>query len=175
MVRCCKRTNTRKNTSKQKNTTFKEYKKIVELKSAGFAEFTFSASQILSKSFYLSDKKIKNLALDAALLFQIIDDIEDVIEYKSTKKIPSDIINRTKTYLWFLIDSPDSLSNKKLAEVMTSSKVITESLDDIDKYKNRFLKNLHPLLPEDNIPKKLFLDAINQRIENRTKEIRKYA
>jgi geranylgeranyl pyrophosphate synthase len=169
----CKGQILEKSLANRKTATFIEYKKVVKLKSAGFAEFAFFASQYLTNSNNLSIKKIRDLGLDAALLFQIIDDIEDVIDYASTKVIPSDIVNNLKTYVWFLIDSPEKLNNKEFALAMTSKNIVNTAIKDIKKYHNRFLKKLDILLPNNNIYKKLFISVINTRIENRTKKLYK--
>ena len=89
--------------SNSRNLTWEDYEKLVELKSAGLGRFALGSAYYLSNN-QIDEKNPKEIAKTGALLFQIVDDLEDLLEVGyPLSTVSTDIQNRIKTAPWFFL------------------------------------------------------------------------
>lgn len=152
--------------SKLDNVSWKDYERIIELKSAGFGRFALNTAYFLAYG-KVDEVNPKKISKTGAMLFQIIDDIEDLLD--PFKRISIDISNGIKIAPWFFLDSKQKTklhSFEDVQKALSNSAVLKRTYGAARGYLNKLNKQIIAWLPN-NEHRNNILSEIVSRFDER--------
>ena len=150
---------------------WQNYEKIVELKSAGLGRFALKTAYYLAHN-CIDEENPRNIAKTGAILFQIVDDIEDLLD--TQQNISTDIQNGIKPAPWFFLlpnQKVNLYSSEDVQRALSQPGVLKRTYATAIEYLKQLNNKIRKWLP-DNEHKTKILDDITFRFNKRT---RKYA
>jgi len=150
---------------------WEDYQKIVELKSAGFGRFALGTGYYLAHD-SIDEKNPEEIAKTGAMLFQIVDDIEDLLD--SSQDISTDIQNAVNPAPYFFLtrEQRDNLSSPRdIQRALSQPEVLGKTYDVAKKYLSKLESQIMSWLPNNPYRENIIRD-INARFEERTKTCR---
>jgi len=152
--------------------TWEDYEKLVELKSAGLGRFALSTAYYLSHN-EIDEENPREIAKTGALLFQLVDDLEDLLEVGyPIRFISTDIQNGIKTAPWFFLSQQEKAELElpdEMQKALTRPDILNKTYTTANKYLAQLVDKFNGWLPE-NIYRKKIIDDITYRFNERTSQ-----
>ncbi|MBU2010242.1 polyprenyl synthetase family protein [Patescibacteria group bacterium] len=156
--------------SRSGKTRWEDYEKIVELKSAGLGEFALNVAYYLTHDHFTTNGRSKYIAKIGAMLFQIIDDLEDLLD--TEQDISTDIQNNIKPAPWFFLTLEEQRglsSSVDIQKALSQPDILQRTYEAATNYLGELEKQFQEWLP-DNSYRTITLEAIRSRFNERTQK-----
>ena len=149
--------------------SWQDYEKIVELKSAGLGRFALNIAHYLAYN-YIDKENPRDIAKIGAMLFQIVDDLEDLLD--TQQSVSTDIQNSIKPAPYFFL-SPNQkkklYSPKDIQKALSQPIVLQRTYATAIEYLEQLNNELRTWLPDNEFRVKI-LNDVNLRFNERTKK-----
>jgi len=158
--------------SRLNKTTWEDYEKIVELKSSGFGRFALEIADYLTHGKADEDTP-RAIAKTGAILFQIVDDLEDLLD--TSQDISIDIQNGIKPAPYYFLTQEQKekqSSMEDLQRVLSQPDVLKRTYEFAKKHLSKLENQFRNWLPG-NRYRKAIIDDISIRFRERKEELEK--
>jgi len=162
--------------SKLNHSNWEDYEKIVEFKSSGLGRFALNSAYYLAHN-QIDEENPKQIAKTGALLFQVVDDLEDLLEVRYLlSTVSTDVQNGVKPALWFFLSSEDQSRLRlpdEIQKALTRPDILHKTYQKAEDYLTRLFSQFKEWLP-DNDYRKIILDSVNERYNERIAKYRRW-